>query len=293
MARLFGGFGKKKKQESASTEENFTPEHPADLTEAPEADSQAPVQDSVVSSETDAGDTPEHGPFDGDTVNIDEFDFSDFSAGILDLGSMRIPLPKASQVQVEMAENGPRMLHIITHQGRITPVAFAAPTSGGMWEDASQEILEGMTTDGAQARFEDGLWGQQIVSEAGENVMRIIGIDGPRWMLRLSLIGPADRADKLVELTQEMAARMFIYRGANPVLAGNSLPVTLPAQLVAQVQEQMKQRQEQARVQAAANAQHTQRADEESLNEAASMLRNLVENNGSTSENPRPNGPNN
>ena len=57
------------------------------------------------------------GPFDGDSVKIEEFDFTDFSVGILDLGSMRIPLPKGSQVQVEMGEQGPKMLHIVSEFG--------------------------------------------------------------------------------------------------------------------------------------------------------------------------------
>ena len=90
-------FGKKQDQPrdtdatevGESTYEEPSPEVPAG--EAPDADQGTPVE----------GDT---GPFDGDTVNIEEFDFSDFSLGILDLGSMRIPLPKTSQVQVEMGE---------------------------------------------------------------------------------------------------------------------------------------------------------------------------------------------
>ena len=292
MAKLFGGFGKKKNQDNNSVDQEQATQDPASQ--------EAAVHDDVAQDSEDINvqeEAGEHGPFDGDTVNIDEYDFSDFSAGILDLGSMRIPLPKASQVQVEMGDKGPRMLHVITHHGRITPVSFAAPTSGGLWEEASQEIFEGMKNDGVEARFEDGFFGKEVVGEAGPNTMRIIGIDGPRWMLRFSLIGPKDRAEDLVKLAREIAARTFVYRGDNPALSGNSLPVVLPQQLVEQVQQQMKKRQEQANLQAKANQQRAQQADADSLNEAAGMLRNLAAkndaNNATNNDAPQSDSPEN
>jgi hypothetical protein len=67
------------------------------------------------------------GPFDGDSVDYKDFDFSDFAKGGLDLGSMLIPVPHKGEVQVEMGKEGPRQIHILTPFGRITPAAFAAP----------------------------------------------------------------------------------------------------------------------------------------------------------------------
>lgn len=48
------------------------------------------------------------GPFDGDSVKIEEFDFTDFSVGILDLGSMRIPLPKGVRCRWRWASKARR-----------------------------------------------------------------------------------------------------------------------------------------------------------------------------------------
>lgn len=197
-----------------------------------------------ASKEHDAigGDT---GPFDGDTVDIKEFDFSDFAEGILNLGSIQLPLPKGSQVQVEMGEQGPRMLHVVTEYGRVTPVAFAAPNSGGMWEDSSDEIAEGMRGDGMPASYEEGPWGREVVGRGDNGVIRIIGVEGPRWLYRVTLAAPHGKEDQLAELAREIIARSFIYRGTSPVLAGNSLPVELPAQLAAQLQQAMAQQQQQ------------------------------------------------
>ena len=186
------------------------------------------------------------GPFDGDSVDIEEFDFSDFSQVILNLSSMRIPLPKESQVQVEMSEAGPKMVHIVTRHGRATPVAFASPRTGGIWEKSTEEIAEGMRSEGMPVTFETGPWGREVVGTGENGVIRIIGVEGPRWLYRLTLAAPTGMEDELAALGREMVARSFIYRGSDPILAGNSLPVVLPDQLAAQVQQAVQQRAQEA-----------------------------------------------
>lgn len=186
------------------------------------------------------------GPYDGDTVDITEFNFEDFSVGLLDLGSMRIPLPKGSQVQVEMGQDGPRMLHILTPHGRMTPVAFAAPRTSGQWSESSADIIHGLESDGFSAHPEDGPWGSEIVGTSDKGGIRIIGVEGPRWMYRLTLAAPAGKEEELAKLGREVVARTFIYRGEDPILAGSSLPVMLPKQLAEQVSQALQQRQQEA-----------------------------------------------
>ncbi|MDR7329486.1 DUF3710 domain-containing protein [Corynebacterium guangdongense] len=240
------------------------------------AQQDTPVDDAVQEQATTEGEgiraVVEHdavdgtaGPFDGDNVAIEDFDFTDYSTGILNLGSMRLPLPKGSQVQVEMGEQGPKMIHIVTTAGRITPVAFAAPKASGQWEQASAEVLEGMRSQGmADVHYEQGPWGREIVGSGPQAAIRIVGIEGPRWMLRFTLTAPLDKTEELASIGRELAARTFVYRGQDPILAGNSLPVSIPPQLVQQVQEEMKRRQEQAQAnqQAVATAQNSESAAE-------------------------------
>ena len=194
------------------------------------------------------------GPFDGDNVDIEDFDFSDFSDVTLNLGSIRVPLPKESQVQVEMGEQGPKMVHVVTRYGRITPVAFAAPRTGGLWEESSEEIIAGMRAEGMPVEIQQGPWGQEIVGTGTNGVIRIIGVEGPRWLYRVTLAAPTGSEDQLAEIGRETVARSFVYRGEDPILAGNSLQVVLPAQLAQQVQAaaETKARQGQASAQAPA-----------------------------------------
>ncbi|EEI16763.1 DUF3710 domain-containing protein [Corynebacterium lipophiloflavum] len=214
---------------------------PADLAEVAGVAEAAEGSAAPVSIPHDpvSGDT---GPFDGDSVNIDEFDFTDFSNATLNLGSMRIPLPAKSQVQVEMGETGPKMVHIVTRHGRATPVAFASTRSGGLWEQSSEEIAEGMRSEGMPVTFETGPWGREIVGTGANGVIRIIGVEGPRWLYRVTLAAPNGMEDDMAALGRDLVARSFVYRGTDPFLAGNSLPVVLPAQLAQQVQQAVQAR---------------------------------------------------
>lgn len=262
-------FGKKKKKKQAEAEASTqAPVEPAVTEEQPAPAESAAAEEAPVSVETPeeqhapamqasaaeglqaltdydpvGGST---GPFDGDNVEIEDFDFSDFSQATLNLGSMRIPLPKESQVQVEMGEQGPKMVHIVTRFGRLTPVAFAAPRTGGLWEESSEEIIEGMRSEGMPVELQQGPWGQEIVGTGTNGVIRIIGVEGPRWLYRVTLAAPTGSEDQLAELGRETVARSFVYRGEDPILAGNSLPVVLPAQLAQQVQQAAEERARQA-----------------------------------------------
>ncbi|RAV31863.1 DUF3710 domain-containing protein [Corynebacterium heidelbergense] len=215
-------FAKKKQKNSA--------EHGTDAVEVPE--SQAGAEEPAAEPAVGASDYDpvegDFGPFDGDSVDYRQFDFSDFAKGGLDLGSLMVPVPHEGEVQVEMGPTGPQMVHIVTPFGRITPVAFAAPKSTDMWEEAATEILQGMAEDGLQVSMEQGPWGQEVHAESGDAAMHVIGVSGPRWMLRMTLAGPGASSADLVELTRQIIARTFVMRGKDPIPAGTALPVQIP-----------------------------------------------------------------
>ncbi|OFQ53433.1 DUF3710 domain-containing protein [Corynebacterium sp. HMSC074H12] len=255
------------------------PEPTAGLVREDEDDTQASLAVKAVAHDAINGDM---GPYDGDNVDIAEFNFEDFSVGLLDLGSLRIPLPKGSQVQVEMGQEGPRMLHILTPHGRMTPVAFAAPRTPGQWAESAEDIIKGLEADGFAAHPEDGPWGSEIVGSSEKGGIRIIGVEGPRWMYRLTLAAPAGKEEELAQLGREVVARTFVYRGEDPILAGSSLPVTLPQQLAEQVQQALKERQQQAAQAASADsaapADTATETEKTAESQAREQLRDLEDN---------------
>ncbi len=64
----------------------------------------------------------------------------------------------------------------------------------------------------------------------------------------MTLAAPAGMEADLADMAREVAARTFVYRGDDPILAGNALPVIMPEQLVEQVKQAMDQRLPRARV---------------------------------------------
>ncbi|AHI22961.1 DUF3710 domain-containing protein [Corynebacterium vitaeruminis] len=238
-------FGRKNK----NAEE---PEAPAEETQLGVG---AAYESSDVDLDDDADQDPDHdavggdtGPFDGRSVDFNSFDFSDFGTGVLNLGSVVIPLPHGSEVQVEMGPEGPKMLHILTPYGRVTPVAFAAPASKGQWREATKDIAASMRNDGLDVEVQHGPWGREVVGsmQDGGGVVRIIGVDGPRWMLRMTVACPKESTEEMTALAREITARTFVYRNDDPILAGTSLPVALPQPLAEQVQAEMQRRQQAA-----------------------------------------------
>src|SRR6476660_8906282 len=126
------------------------------------------------------------GPFD-----IDDFDDpSAAELGRLNLGSVLIPMPEAGQVQVELTEMGvPSAVWVVTPNGRFTVAAYAAPKTAGLWREVASELADSLRKDTTEVQIQDGPWGREVVGAApgGEGqagVVRFIGVDGYRWMIR-------------------------------------------------------------------------------------------------------------
>ena len=193
------------------------------------------------------------GPFD-----IDDFDDpSVATVARLDLGSVLIPLPDAGQVQVELSNTGaPSAVWMVTANGRFTIAAYAAPKSPGLWREVASELADSLRKDVPKVSIEDGSWGREVVGVGAENagVVRFIGVDGYRWMIRCVVSGPHDRIDALAEQAREALADTVVRRGDTPMPVRTPLPIALPEPMA----EQLRAATEQAAAQQAAAAAQTQ-----------------------------------
>ncbi|MCG5433902.1 DUF3710 domain-containing protein [Mycobacterium sp. MYCO198283] len=190
------------------------------------------------------GDDVPDGPFD-----IDDFDDPEQATiGRLDLGSVLIPLPEAGQVQVELTQTGvPSAVWVVTPYGRFTVAAFAAPKSAGLWREVAGELAEALRKDSSTVSIEDGPWGREVVGR-GEHVVRFIGVDGYRWMIRCVAHGTAEGMAQLAEMARAALTDTVVRRGDTPMPVRTPLPVQLP--------EPMAQQLRAAAAQAAAQAAH-------------------------------------
>jgi Protein of unknown function (DUF3710) len=197
------------------------------------------------------------GPFD-----VEDFDDPTTAAlGRLDLGSVLIPMPEAGQVQVELSEVGvPSAVWVVTPNGRFTIAAYAAPKTAGLWREVATELADSLRKDVPEVRIEDGPWGREVigVSKPEPNqpagVVRFIGVDGYRWMIRCVVNGPADKIDALADEARNALADTVVARGDTPLPVRTPLPVQLPEPMAAQLRvaaEQAAQQQAQQAQQAA------------------------------------------
>jgi uncharacterized protein DUF3710 len=177
------------------------------------------------------GDGPIAGPYDEDEVPDD-------GLARLDLGSVRLPLPPDAQVQVEMDPAGPlRAVHVLTPNGRFTVSAYAAPKSGDLWPEVSRELADQLHGDGARVRREYGEWGTELVAFVNDVLLRFVGVDGPRWMLRAVSAGPKETSAKAAEELRDIVRGAVVVRGPQPMPVRTPLPLTLPEEIAQHVEQ--------------------------------------------------------
>ncbi len=195
-----------------------------------------PVKSAVeaqgVSEEVSAqADEEPEGPFD-----IDDFDDpADAELARLDLGSVLIPIPAAGQLQVELTETGvPSAVWVVTPNGRFTIAAYAAPKTGGLWREVASELADSLRKDSAKVSIKDGPWGRDVVGTAS-GVVRFIGVDGYRWMIRCVINGPHETIDALDEEARAALADTVVRRGDTPLPVRTPLAVQLPEPMAEQL----------------------------------------------------------
>ena len=209
-------FGRRKPKEQPAAEPEFVgahrkPDPPVDEPAADDAD----------------------GPFD-----IEDFDDPvAATAGRIDLGSVLLPMPASAQLQVELTETGvPSAVWVVTANGRYTVAAYAAPKTGGLWREVAGELAESLRKDGAEVSIQDGRWGREVVGTAS-GVVRFIGVDGYRWMIRCVVNSSPESIDELTNEAREALLDTVIRRGDTPLPVRTPLPVQLPEPMASQLRE--------------------------------------------------------
>ncbi|MEM6109563.1 DUF3710 domain-containing protein [Mycobacterium sp. 050272] len=173
------------------------------------------------------------GPFD-----IDDFDDPAVAElARLDLGSVLIPMPEAGQLQVELTETGvPSAVWVVTPNGRFTIAAYAAPKTGGLWREVAGELADSLRKDSAQVSIKDGPWGREVVGTAS-GVVRFIGVDGYRWMIRCVINGPHETIEALEQEARSALADTVVRRGDTPLPVRTPLAVNLPEPMAEQLRQ--------------------------------------------------------
>jgi hypothetical protein len=158
----------------------------------------------------------------------------------IDFGSLLVPTGEGAVVQVSVVEDQPAWITVMRGDSGLQLQAFAAPKSGGLWDEVRQEIAAEVARSGGQSAEADGPFGVELRARIvptdpvlggrhGElETVRFLGVDGPRWFLRGLIHGPAASHEELARPLEEVFASVVVVRGDHPVPPRDLLEIRLP-----------------------------------------------------------------
>ena len=220
------GFGKKKHQSEealeAAAEEN---EEAVDAAEnVDEAQEVVALPESSAEYE---GRGDERGPWDVEDENVPDYD------EYLDMGSYYLPFLKGIELRVKANRATQQVLGTtITYGSSSVEIeAFAAPKTLGLWDDVRADLIEA----NKDAKDVEGVFGTElalpVTVKGGRKVLtRIVGVDGPRWMLRGIFSGKAatDPEGEEAKALNQFFTDIVVERGDNPLAPRDLIPMHPP-----------------------------------------------------------------
>lgn len=219
-------FGKKKRQSEealeASAEEN---EEAVDAAENVD-EAQEGVALPKPSAEYE-GRGDKHGPWDVEDENVPDYD------EYLDMGSYYLPFLKGIELRVKANRATQQVLGTtITYGSSSVEIeAFAAPKTLGLWDDVRADLIEA----NKDAKEVEGVFGTElalpVTVKGGRKVLtRIVGVDGPRWMLRGIFSGKAatDPEGEEAKALNQFFADIVVERGDDPLAPRDLIPMHPP-----------------------------------------------------------------
>ena len=166
----------------------------------------------------------------------------------VDLGSLLVPVNPGQEVQLNVAGEQIVAASVSAGDSGLQVQAFAAPKSGGLWEDVRGEIAEEIRTLGGEWQEVQGPFGPElrarVPTEPGSTELqpaRYLGVDGPRWLLRGTISGQAALRAELAAPLEDVFADLVVVRGDHAAPPRDLLEIQLPAEMRQAIEEEMAQ----------------------------------------------------
>ena len=178
------------------------------------------------------------GPHDADEVDLEE---DPTFAQHIDLGGLLLsPPPEWAELRLQVDEQSGEVLAVLLagETGALELRPFAAPRNGDLWTELRGAIRAETTSHGGTTSERSGDFGTELVCQlpvtapdgsAAIQPSRVIGVVGPRWLLRATLLGapalePYDSTD-----WEAVLRGVVVRRGAGAMPVGEALTLTMPA----------------------------------------------------------------
>ena len=216
-------------------------ETPAELDEdsADELDEEDAEDEDAEDEDDDAEDVDwrADGPFDHDEV-----DLSADEVERLDLGSLILTPWEGLGLQLHVNEASQQVVAALAfwEQSGLELALLAAPTNGGLADELREDLTEEAVEAGGSASTAIGPFGPELrrvlpaEGPSGEQLFQVSRTwfaEGPRWLLRGTLLGEAgltEDAEGAAEPFVEFFRNVVVRRGDGPMVPGEVIAMTMP-----------------------------------------------------------------
>lgn len=158
----------------------------------------------------------------------------------LDFGALRFSVPAGYVVQRPANDDDGQVPVVLLRgpEGALRLRVFAAPRDGGLWDDLRADVVREVQERGGTAEEVDGPFGTEVrcvlpvkTPDGADAVQpsRVIGVDGPRWTVRGTFLGPVARDPRDDGELMDVFRGVVVVRGPEARRAGEVLLLTLPA----------------------------------------------------------------
>lgn len=172
----------------------------------------------------------------------------------VDLGSLQVPVLEGTDIQLVFAEQHGAWVTVRHQLSELQLQAFAAPKRDSLWDDVRAEIAAEITGGGGMVTEQAGPFGTELLArvpaqpgqpQAGTQLVRFTGVDGPRWFLRGVFSGAAAENPAAAAPLEAVLRDVVVVRGDHPVPPRDLLELRLPPEAAAALEEQARAQQAQ------------------------------------------------
>lgn len=146
--------------------------------------------------------------------------------GRVDLGGIFVPGVEGMELRVEVAGDAIVAATVVLRDSAVQLQAFAAPKKEGIWGEVRDEIASGITQQGGIIDEVEGPLGWELRAQVpvqlpdgtgGVQLVRFVGVDGPRWFLRGVISGQGAVQPEAAGLLETIFRDTVVVRGDGPM----------------------------------------------------------------------------
>ncbi|MET0928079.1 MAG: DUF3710 domain-containing protein [Aeromicrobium sp.] len=190
-------------------------------------DEEAVVEEAIVEG------VRHNGPWDASERTRDE------DGTYADLGPLLIRVRPG--IAVQMPTDGTSQdigsVVLVTDEAALELRVFAAARSGGLWDEVRDDLILEVERLNGECEQVEGPFGPELritvpvdLPEGGKGFQpsRIVGVEGPRWLLRATFLGDAGLNPTDDGPLMETFRDVIVVRGPEPRIPREALLLTLP-----------------------------------------------------------------